>query len=286
MTIYADILVLTNLYLDFFLLWCVEKWLQLRVKGRRMVLGAAVGGFCSLFALAPVSRLVLLFFGLFSALITTLAAFAPLRPLLLAKAVLAFWLFSFLLAGFFLFLLAFLPIRGLAVLGNAVYFDISPLFLLAATCVAYLLFWLLQRLFPKPLPQRYCQIFVEQSGRKVSLFCKADTGCALREPFSGLPVIVGEVNALRPVASPAALSFLEKGSANGILRLVPFETVGGKGILPAFQPEKVTLAKTGTPLDCYIALYGKSLSAGQFNGLFNPDLFSEEIDFTFKGGPL
>lgn len=286
MTIYADILILTNLYLDFFLLWCVKKWLQLRTKSWRMVLGAAAGGFCALFALAPVSRPLLLMFGIFSALAATLTAFAPLRPLLFVKAVLSFWLFSFLLAGFFLFLLTFFPVQGLAVLGNAVYFDLSPIFLLGTTCGAYLLFWLLQRLFPKPLPQRYCQITIEQGGQRVSLFCKADTGCSLREPFSGKPVIVGEASSLRPVAPPPVLRFLEDGSADGFLRLVPFETVGGSGVLPAFRPEKVTLAKTGKPLTCYIALYGKPLSAGQFNGLFNPDLFSEEIDFTFQGGPL
>ena len=47
-TVYADVLVIVNLYVDFFLLWCTQQVLQLRAGPWRMVLGAFVGGLCAL----------------------------------------------------------------------------------------------------------------------------------------------------------------------------------------------------------------------------------------------
>ena len=44
MTVYADVLVIVNLYIDFFLLWCVKKALGLSAKRRRLALGALLGG--------------------------------------------------------------------------------------------------------------------------------------------------------------------------------------------------------------------------------------------------
>ena len=38
----------------------------------------------------------------------------------------------------------------------------------------------------------------------------------------------------------------------------------------------MTAGKTGKPLDCYVALYPGRLSAGEYDALFNPDLFPEE----------
>ena len=53
MTVYADVLVIVNLYIDFFLLWCVKKALGLSAKRRRLALGALLGGIVSLAALLP-----------------------------------------------------------------------------------------------------------------------------------------------------------------------------------------------------------------------------------------
>ena len=79
MTVYADVLAVTNLYVDFFLLWCVRRSLHLRVRNRRLALGAAVGAACSLVCLLPQQPLWLaLLWGGGSAALTTAAAFCPL----------------------------------------------------------------------------------------------------------------------------------------------------------------------------------------------------------------
>lgn len=280
MTVYADILVIVNLYIDFFLLWCVKKSLRLRARNRRLALGALAGALCALTALIPEQPGWLsLLLGLATALLTAAAAFAPLQPRMFCKATVCFWAYSFLLAGFFLFIIRFFSPGNVAVLGNTVYFGLSPFLLFFFTCAAYLVFTAVRKLFPGEAPSvRYCSLVVENLGGSAKLFAKADTGNALREPFSGLPVVVCEAESLRGIAPPAVLEFLETGNAPAALpaeklRLVPFESMGGAGVLPAFRAERVCLAKTGAPLDCYLALCRQKLSAGQFNALFNPDLF-------------
>lgn len=282
LTVYADILLIVNLYIDFFLLWCVKKFLHLRVKNRRLALGALAGAVCSLSSLlSALPEWAFLLLGLCSALAVTGAAFAPISPRMFFRAALCFWAFTLLLAGFFLFLLRFFAPKNVAVLGNVVYFDLSLPLLFFFTCGAYLLFSLSQKLFSSVLGGLRCQwITVENKGEKAKLYMKADTGNSLREPFSGLPVLVCQAESLGNTIPAELLEFLETGTASlsekpGTLRLIPFESVGGTGILPAFRPERVTTAKTEQVLSCYIAVSGQKLSAGQFDALYNPDLFPE-----------
>ncbi len=278
MTVYADVLVIVNLYIDFFLLWCVRKFLGLKLRGWRLVPGALTGGFLSLTALLPgLAPWLSLALGLLTALAVSAAAFAPLPPAAFFKAVLCFWAFSLLLAGFFLFLLRFFAPRNIAVLGNVVYFDLSPLLLFLFTCGAYLVISLFQRLLPSHAQDLRCRwLTVENRGQRVRLYAKADTGNSLREPFSGLPVLVCQAESLKEAAPPGLLEFSDGTGASfpvpGI-RLIPFESVGGAGVLPAFRPEKVTDDKTGTVLECYVALSRQKLSAGQFDALYDPDQF-------------
>ncbi len=282
LTVYADILAIVNLYIDFFLLWCVKKFLGLRVKNRRLVLGAFAGAACSLTALLPIEAPWLsLVLGLAVSFAVAAAAFAPLQIRAFFRAALCFWAFTLLLAGFFLFLLRFFAPRRVAVLGNVVYFDLSPVLLFLFTCGAYLVFALVRRLFSAGAQAAGCRwLVVENDGKKIRLYAKADTGNALREPFSGLPVIVCQADGLGDAAPKIIQEFLAAGSAPDSpeaaagLRLVPFETVGGGGVLPAFRPQKVTVEKTGAVLDCWLAVCRQRLSAGQFDALYNPDLFA------------
>ena len=95
LTIYADMLVAVNLYIDFFLLWCVRKVLGLGARTRRLLLGAFLGAVWALFSLLPLPAWAALPLGLGGALLAALGAFAPGSAKLLGKAALCLWLFSF-----------------------------------------------------------------------------------------------------------------------------------------------------------------------------------------------
>lgn len=273
MTVYADVLVIVNLYVDYLLLRCVRGFLRLDVQGGRLVGGALAGALGSTLCLLPLP----LWCGPLCAGVCTLAAaasaFLPMRLRRFLRCWLCLWLFSFLLAGFVLFAAQFVPAGYIGMVGGAVYLDLDLPLLFFATCGAYLVFWGFRRAFPRESDvPRLCKLTVTHQGHTAEVYAKSDTGNALREPFSGLPVIICQRDALGSAAPP---KLDPDAPAVPGLRLVPFDSVGGAGLLTAFHPEKVVMAASGKALDCYIALYERPLSSGQFSAIFNPDLFPD-----------
>ena len=62
-------------------------------------------------------------------------------------------------------------------------------------------------------------------------------------------------------------------------RLVPFESVGGSGVLPAFRPDQVLRLPEKTPIPCYIALWDHQFPPGGFQALYGPDQFPQHLGF-------
>lgn len=263
MTVYADVLVIVNLYVDYILLCLVRHFLRLGTSGPRLVLGALAGGALSLLGLLPLPGWSGPFIAGFSAGLMALAAFAPAGKKLLLRCWLSLWGASFLLAGAVLFVLQFVPAGHMAVVGGAVYFDLSLPVLFFTTCGAYLVFRLCDKLLPRGPASPLIKLTLESRGQTRTLYAKADTGCELREPFSGLPVIVCERRALEGLAP-------QEGEP---MRLVPFGSLGGEGLLYAFMPEKVT-GPGGQAVKCYIGIADAPLSSGQYPALCNPNIFS------------
>ena len=137
MTVYADVLVIVNLYVDYILLSLVKGFLRLSPPGYRLVLGGLAGGALSLVGLLPLPGWAGPVASGASALLTALAAFAPLGRKLMLRCWLSLWGASFLLAGAVLFVLQFVPAGHMAVVGGAVYFDLSLPVLFFTTCGAY-----------------------------------------------------------------------------------------------------------------------------------------------------
>ena len=95
------------------------------------------------------------------------------------------------------------------------------------------------------------EVRVEHGGRSASFRALHDTGNSLRDPVSGSRVLIATPDALKGILREYATLFehlgpvqLQELSAQipelaGRLRLLPFSSVGGKGLLPAFRPERL-----------------------------------------------
>lgn len=262
MTVYADVLVIVNLYVDYILLCLVKSFLRMSAPGYRLVLGGLAGGALSLLGLLPLPGWAGPFTAGAASLLTALAAFAPRGKRLMLKCWLCLWGASFLLAGAVLFVLQFLPAGHMVVVGGAVYFDLSLPVLFFATCGAYGLFRLIGKLLPHESSAPLIRLRITRGYITRTVYAKADTGCGLREPFSGLPVIVCERGALSGLAP-------KEGEP---MRLVPYGSLGGSGLLYAFMPDRV-IGPGDTELQCWIGITEKALSSGQYAALYNPDMF-------------
>lgn len=274
MLVYADILVLVNMYVDYFLLLAVKRSLHLKARGVRLFLGALLGGFSGLLALLPVGKSLEWFLLAASAFAISFTAFFDGRWMMLIKCWLSFFTFSLILSGAVLLLTLVFEIKA-AVISGRVYFDLSPLLLLIFTVTVYVVSVLLENICgPKDDVRSLNFAVIETDLGKAEVLMKTDTGSTLREPFSGLPAAVVELDAVISVLPPGLMEYISGGNPSGGMRLIPCSSLGGKSLLPAFKPDRFYLADSGQELECYVAVTGSRLSSSSWRGLLNPEILS------------
>ncbi len=136
------------------------------------------------------------------------------------------------------------------------------------------------------LPLLTIELMVQ--GRSVGLTALVDTGNNLRDPVSGLPVVVVDWESVRNVMPKETAAFFQStwdsipaGLADTAvgrrLRLIPFESLSGRrGVLPGFRPDQIILLqKDGIRIrrNAIVGVSGDRLSPnGLYQALVHPDL--------------
>lgn len=261
-TVYLDVLVCVNFIIDYVMLLSVSRLLAFAVRRRRLVLGAVVGGIGSLAVLLPpLPFWVSLVLSLTEAFGMVVAAFAPTTGVRLLKSTLTLFAVSFLYCGVMTALLSVLSLPHLTVRNGVVYIGLSPLVLIVLTVVCYGLFRLYDCLKGgrSAMPPT-CQVRMEENGRTILMQGMIDTGHLLHEPFSGDCVIIcrREIGGL-PLTEEG-LPDMSAHTDRKHFRMIPFSSVGGSGLLPAFRPSRLTLIVRNRemPVKAYVAWSGKT----------------------------
>ncbi len=290
-TIYVDVLLAVNLFINYFLLLATAKFLAVRRLRLRMLASAALGSAYSLTLLLPEIPVALsLLMELFMAASLVFLAFPNEGVKRFFKALACFYAMNFAFAGLMMALWYFTAPQGMVMKNSVVYFNISPLFLIGTTAVCYVVIRLIYRFIGRhKIAGEYCTVTVFWQGKSVCCTAKIDTGNALVEPFSHYPVLVLEYRILEPLFScqvqaffrenkweSVGVAFEEQGAPN--IRMVPFQSVSGSGVLPAFLPEKITV-KTGRVQiqvqQVYVAVCKEKITGDGFGGLLNPEILSQ-----------
>jgi len=268
-TIYVDVLVGINLFINYFLLLAVSKLLSLSVKRIRLLAAAMLGAVYSLTILLPEVNLLLSFLiKLVMAATIVLAAYPYCGVKQLLRQLAAFYIINFAFAGFMIALWFFITPQGMVIKNSVVYFNISPLLLIILTVICYLLIRIINRLTGRQAPDTlFCRIKIDYDGKSASCIAKVDTGNSLTEPFSNYPVAV---------VCEQCVAAMVPGEDSGKIRLVPFQAVSGGGLLPAFKPSRLTVICGKKQIEIhnvYIAVTKSKF--GEFNALLNPDLLQK-----------
>lgn len=268
-TVYIDVLVGVNLFINYFLLLAVSKFLSLPVKRPRLLAASTLGAAYSLTILLPEINLFLSFFMKLVMAATIVLAAYPFNGLKqLLRELASFYIMSFAFAGFMLALWYFIAPQGLIIKNSIVYFNISPLLLIVLTVMCYLIIRLINRLTGQQASdQILCKIKIDYNGKSCSCFAKVDTGNSLTEPFSNYPVAVVYEESIASIVPP---------EDSGKIRLVPFQAVSGGGLLPAFKPDLLTIVCRKKQIEIhnvYVAV--TKVKLGEFSALLNPDLLQK-----------
>lgn len=282
--IYIDVLLCVNLLINYVILILEAKFLNLRIKRKRLILSALTGSFYSIFIFFDQINLLLsLFIKLLMSITIILIAYGFINIRSFVKSIVTFYFINFIFGGIIFCIWYFISPKGIFIKNGIVYFDISPILLILSTVVIYFSIKIYQYfLGESDLHDSVCDLEILNKGRIVKLFAKVDTGNSLKEPFSNKPVIVAEYESLKDILPPEVKNYIQdnvedwtaKGKKTSLLRVIPYSTVSGEGLLPAFIPEKVTIRyKNKTYIkETFLAISKRNLFLGDYKALVPPDL--------------
>lgn len=282
MIIYLDVLIILNMFVDYFLLLSCSLLLKINVKKKRLILGAVVGSFFSLFILFPDLNFFLnLFFKAIGGFILVFITFGYKRKQLFFKTVAIFFAENIIFAGVMFFVWIFFSPSGMLWKNGVTYITISSFVLIFGSLVAYIVtsiinFFISNRVDSKNM----FLIEFEFNKKKVCLNALYDSGNCLTEPFSQKPVCVCEYEKLIEIFPLELIEFFDNFFKNVTdiknlewgkkIKLIPCDTISGSSILPAFHPESFNvLGNDGNkkPFDCFVAVTKKKISDGEYNAI-------------------
>ena len=281
MVIYADVLWLLNGWIDFLLLLGVRRALGEGGKPWRLALGALFGAVSSfVLFLPPLPVWLSLAIKLVAAAGMVLVAFRwrGLRSFL-RRMLLLFGL-SAGLAGACGALYFFAAPADFYVVNGVVYYSVPPLLLVGLTVVCYGVLWGTELLLRRRAPaEMSCRVRLFWGDRQTEFACLYDSGNHLTEPFSGHPVLVVERSVAEELLEvPLSVEELPPHSEAG-WRLIPYDSLGGSGLLPAFIPRQVVAITSRGEQKlsaCYVAVCDR-LGRGEYRGLMGSTLGEELI---------
>ncbi|MDR2654638.1 MAG: sigma-E processing peptidase SpoIIGA [Oscillospiraceae bacterium] len=286
-TIYVDILLVVNLFINYLLLRLTAKLVMPSAKKGRIFAGAMTGALFSLSIFLPgMPVFANVFIRAAMALIISAIAFGFRNKRLFFKCAGAFVFCTFLFAGAMTaYFMLFAP-KGMLVSNSFVYFNISAPLLIVSAVIIYFILGAAQHLLKRGrIDNTRYQVEVGCYGRSAILEGLLDTGCDLSEMFTGIPVCVCEFSALEGLI-PETLRDVIKSSFSNMekvaksaygkdLRLIPYKNLGGTGLMCAVRPEKFTLMQGGKRFytnKVYLAFSGENFSDGDYTCLINPKI--------------
>lgn len=287
--IYVDILICTNIFINYFILLAIARIFSIEFKRYRLILASFLGGIYSFLIFLPSNFFILgLILKFLASLTIILVAFRINSILSFIKIVASFYITNFLFAGIILFFWYFLDSEDIFVKNSTVYFNVSPLFFMVTTVVSYIVIRVLSFFTgQKNLDNEFCKLKIEQNNKIFNLKAKIDTGNDLKDPFSNKPVAVVEYKFIEEIVPKTVKEyFFDLGNSKKDnydekltslkFRAIPFNTVLGSGVMPAFKPEKIKLIKNNkkeVEKDVFIAVCKGKLLGENYNALVGPDFF-------------
>ena len=270
MVIYIDILLALNWWIDYLLLLAVRRASGGMGRSWRLALGALVGAAsCFTLFLPPLSMPLMLLIRLLAAVLTVTVAFGCRSRRGWIRRILLLFVYSTALAGLCGALYFFAAPQGFYVFNGVVYYAVPPLLLVGLTVVCYGILWLWEQVSRRRAPAAHVwRLKLKVDSQQTEFTCLYDSGNHLVEPFSGRPVLVVE----RSVAAAVGRvpPSVENVSVEDGWRLIPYDTLGGHGLLPAFVPDSVTVGACELP-PCYVAVTD-GLGRGEYQGLLGSEV--------------
>ncbi len=286
MTVYADVLLVINLFVNYALLLCSSIIMKNSASRLRVLLGASIGAFYGLVIFLPeIPKIFELILRLAVTGLIVIGTFGFKNLRYFLRCFFTFFAVSFAFGGIMLVLWVTVAPVGMVYNNGAVYFDIDLAVLAVSTVISFAVVSLISHFTSRRAPKESMALVkVVRDNKTVSATALIDTGNSLCETFSGYPVALGEYGTFQKLLPTSVTDFLDgkEIEPSADFRVVTHKTVSGTGILPVFRPDYIevkTASRTVRTDKVYLAITKNNLAGGEFSVILNPDLLSEEKSY-------
>lgn len=291
MTIYLDVVIIENLIMNSIIMYATAIITKSKIKHIRILISSLIGAIYSV--LSYISNLAIfsnLFTKILLSIIMVYIAFNPKDIKILGKITLLFYLTSFVFGGVAFAMIYIVKPQNI-LMKDGLFLGTYPLktiFLgaIVASIILITAFKVVKSKFSKK--DMFCNINIKIQGKEKNIKVMVDTGNLLKDPISGMPVIVIEHTELYDVLPKEILNNLEKilgGDLEDIpenikneylskLRVIPYSSLGKQnGMLLGIKADEVKVEEEIIKNNVIIGIYNKALTKrGEYNGLIGIEL--------------
>ena len=299
MTVYLDIVLLENLCMNYIILFATGYIMKLKMKQLRLVLSAMLGGIYAVIAYIEILPIYSSFaMKILLSVLMVHIAYNSKNIKNLLKQLVVFYLISFAFGGSAFALLYFVRPQDILI-RNGVYVGTYPIKIaLLGGIVGFIITYIAFKVVKTKLHKKDIIYNIEIHIKEKTLKLKAmlDTGNMLKDPISGMPVIVVEKQELYSILPKKLLDNIDKligGEAENLLeqveekeiftrfRMIPFSSVGKQnGIMLGFKSDQVVIEKEdGTQMknNVIIGIFNQNFGKN-YSALISMDLLEERSE--------
>lgn len=274
MTVYADVLFLVNLSLNWFSILLTSKIMKLEARPLKMLFAAAAGSLAGIITLFFKNSLAVAVIEIASAFLMSAISFGCDSFSYYIKICTCLFASGITIGGSLTLLYSILNSTGIKLQKHN---DLSTAFFLFLSFCVTLAAILFEKIVLGDKKQSSGIVKIEYGKKSVYLDFLCDSGNLLCDPLSGKPAIIVPAKELREILPESVLEF-DPGKADGLplsspglcrIRLLPASTVCGSGIMTGFIPDKITVQtkKQTKTVDAVIAIDNNSNVYSTFKAL-------------------
>ena len=298
MTIYLDVILIENLCINYIILFATGLINKSRINGIRLILSSLLGSIYAAFSyIMPSSNLSNIVIKVLLSIAMIHLGFKPKNIRILLKHLIIFYLTSFAFGGCAFFLLYFIKPQDILIRNGMLVgtypIKIAVLGGILGFTVVNIAFTIVKGKINKN--DMFCEIEVFLFDKSIQTKSILDTGNLLKEPITGVPVVVIEKEVLKELVSIKILDNMRKIIEGNIcdedgleeyslrLRVIPFTSLGKEnGMLLGIKVDKIAINFRDERYEInnvIIGIYDKTLSnQNKYHALIGLDILQESID--------
>lgn len=297
--IFVDVLIIENFFMNYLLLYFINRFCRCRAKMWRIVAGAFIGAMYVLVVFYPdLHMLYSVLMKFMVSLLMIVVSFSPHELRRFIKITILFYIEAFIIGGFLLGIF-YLTNRTTEIINGSLYIksvSASPEYIIIGSIIAVILvkfgFDYFEGYYINEKTKVELELVLNQ--RKCSIIALIDTGNSLRDPITNAPVIIVYYKSIIDVLPDELREVILKDYSYEIIkrrvmeselksriRIIPYKALGVEnGVLIGIRMDLAVSrlkSRTNVVKEPIIALYNKPISnTGDYQALTYPGIIRGE----------